>query len=158
MTIKLVFWFCFWFGGYKWRHLRKPRNQTSALVGGSLWTQQTWDAGPTIAYCWPTVYDAGPAVNQCWANGSCFHWGQCEARFTGWWQPVATLSPHAVRWRHPQATPSERNNGRHAAPEIAENLPDVYLRVLSNSRKLTLLVDTINGHTVTVTHWHLSML
>ena len=34
-------------------------------------TQQTWDVGPTLAYCWPTVYDVGPTVNQRWANVLC---------------------------------------------------------------------------------------
>ena len=29
--------------------------------------QQTWDGGPTLVYCWPTVYDVGPTVNQRWA-------------------------------------------------------------------------------------------
>ena len=27
-------------------------------------TQQTWDVGPTLAYCWPTVYDVGSTVNR----------------------------------------------------------------------------------------------
>ena len=35
-------------------------------------TQQTWDVGPTLIYCWPTVYDVGPTVNQRRTNVSCF--------------------------------------------------------------------------------------
>ena len=33
--------------------------------------QQTCDIGPTMVYCWATVYDAGPTVNQRWPNLSC---------------------------------------------------------------------------------------
>ena len=34
-------------------------------------SQQTWVVGPTLVYCWPTVYDAGQTVNQRWVNVSC---------------------------------------------------------------------------------------
>ena len=27
-------------------------------------SQQTWDVGPTLVYCWPNVYDVGPTANQ----------------------------------------------------------------------------------------------
>ena len=31
-------------------------------------TQQIWDVGPTLVYCWANVVDGGPTVNQRWAN------------------------------------------------------------------------------------------
>ena len=31
-------------------------------------SQQTWDVGPTLGYCWPTVYNVVPTVNQRWPN------------------------------------------------------------------------------------------
>ena len=34
-------------------------------------SQQTWDAGPTLIYLWPTVYDVGPTIKQRSANVSC---------------------------------------------------------------------------------------
>ena len=34
-------------------------------------SQQTWDDGPTLVYCWPSVVDGGPTVNQRWAHVSC---------------------------------------------------------------------------------------
>ena len=46
----------------------------------SFIAQQTWDVGPTLAYCWPTVYDVGPTLNQRWANVSCL--------LGGTWGPV----------------------------------------------------------------------
>ena len=27
-------------------------------------TWKTWHVGPTLFYCWPTVYDVGPTINQ----------------------------------------------------------------------------------------------
>ena len=36
-------------------------------------SQQTWNIGPTLVYCWANVVDGGPTVNQRWANVS-FCW------------------------------------------------------------------------------------
>ena len=33
--------------------------------------QKIWDVGPTLVYCWVTVYDTDLTVNQRWANVSC---------------------------------------------------------------------------------------
>ena len=35
-------------------------------------TQQTWYVGPTLFYCWLTIYDVGPTLHQRWAGVSCF--------------------------------------------------------------------------------------
>ena len=44
---------------------RCPRSDSPIL------SQQTWNVGPTLVYCWATVYDVDPTVNQRWANVSC---------------------------------------------------------------------------------------
>ena len=49
---------------------------TSRIYPWSHWydgtyTQQTWDVGPTLVYCWANVVDGGSTVNQRWANVSC---------------------------------------------------------------------------------------
>ena len=52
----------FWVGPVSWT--------LGQLLNGA--SQQTWVVGPTLVYCWPTVYEAGPTVNQRCPNVSCF--------------------------------------------------------------------------------------
>ena len=37
----------------------------------NIYPQKTWDIGPTLVYCWTTVYDVGPTANQSWPSVSC---------------------------------------------------------------------------------------
>ena len=45
---------------------KNPRS--SPVVACFSQITRTRDVGPTLVYCWPTVYDAVPTVNQYWAN------------------------------------------------------------------------------------------
>ena len=44
---------------------------TEALLTLTVNTEQTWEIGPTLVYCWDNVVDGGQTVEQRWANFSC---------------------------------------------------------------------------------------
>ena len=54
------------------------------LSSGDHKAQPDRDVGPTLVYCWPTVYDGGPTVNQRCVNVSCLlggsHTSPAESR------------------------------------------------------------------------------
>ena len=68
----LLFWWC-----------RITQNEIS---------QQTWDVGPTLVYCWANIVDGGPTVNHCWANVSCLL-GLLLADYSKWfsWHFASTI-------------------------------------------------------------------
>ena len=70
-----------------------PNATLHCLCWPNATPQQTWDAGPTLVYCWANVVDGGPTVKQRWANVSCFLGLYCLCR-------PDTLSVSAWRGTH----------------------------------------------------------
>ena len=63
--------------------------------------QETWDVGPALAYCWPTVVDGGPTANQRWPIfAGTRH--SCHLHVTSYDVLMSRLTPdwHLIEVRH----------------------------------------------------------
>ena len=56
---------------YAHQVMLKSKSSTKWFLRRGLTTQQTWDVGPTLAYCSANVVSGEPTVSQRWASVSC---------------------------------------------------------------------------------------